>query len=311
MNEAARRERTLIVKEEARKAGFDYCGISGAGYLNDEASRLENWLANSYHGKMEYMARNVDKRLDPSKLVVGAKSVISLLFNYFPGKELPDTDNFRISKYAYGKDYHFVIKKKLKALLSNLARRIGHIQGRAFVDSAPVLERQLAAKSGLGWIGKNTMLINKQHGSYFFIAELITDLELMEDGPVKDYCGTCTRCIDACPTDALAPYRMDASRCISYLTIELKDNIPDQFTGKLKDWIFGCDICQDVCPWNRFSSPHETEEFSPREELFSFDKQSWKEITPEEFQNLFKKSALKRTGYEGLKRNIRFAAEES
>ncbi|MBR9999485.1 MAG: tRNA epoxyqueuosine(34) reductase QueG [Cyclobacteriaceae bacterium] len=302
-----RREHTSIVKQEAKESGFDFCGISKAEYFHEEAPRLEKWLANGYHGKMDYMANHFDKRLDPSRLVEGARSVISLLYNYYPEKKLPQENNFKISKYAYGKDYHFVLKKKLKEFLSRLSNRIGEIHGRVFVDSAPVLERQLAAKSGLGWIGKNTMLINKQHGSYFFIAELITDLELIEDGPIPDYCGTCTRCMDACPTNALSPYHMDATKCISYLTIELKDHIPEEFEGKMKDWIFGCDICQDVCPWNRFARPHSQPDFLPREELFDFDKNSWKELTEDTFFGLFGKSAIKRTGYDGLKRNIHAA----
>ena len=301
------RKNTQIVKEEATRVGFDYCGISGAEYLHEEAPRLEKWLSNGFHGKMEYMENYFEKRLDPSKLVEGARSVISLLYNYFPAKKLPEDDNYKIAKYAYGEDYHFVIKRKLKEFLSRLRSRIGEIQGRIFVDSAPVLERQLAAKSGLGWIGKNTMLINKQHGSYFFIAELITDLELIGDGPVRDYCGNCTRCMDACPTGALSPYHMDATKCISYLTIELKDQIPQEFTGKTDDWIFGCDICQDVCPWNRFAKPHVQPEFMPNEQLFNFSKQQWKEITEEVFQAVFRKSAVKRTGFGGLKRNISFA----
>jgi epoxyqueuosine reductase len=311
MREEIQRENSLIIKEEAKRAGFDYCGISGAEYLHEEAPHLEKWLANGYHGKMKYMEGHYDKRLDPSRLVEGARSVISLLYNYYPEKKLPQNNNFKISKYAYGEDYHYVIKRKLKELLSRIRNRIGEVQGRAFVDSAPVLERQLAAKSGLGWIGKNTMLINKQHGSFFFIAELITDLELIGDGPVRDYCGTCTRCLDACPTDALSPYHMDGTKCISYLTIELKDRIPDKFSGKMNDWIFGCDICQDVCPWNRFARPHDHQEFLPVEQLFNYNKKRWEEITADVFQILFRKSALKRTGFEGLKRNILFAGNES
>jgi epoxyqueuosine reductase len=298
---------TAIVKHLAKQTGFDYCGISKAEFLMDEAPRVENWLKNKQHGKMDYMARNFEKRLDPSRLVEGARSVISLLFNYYPQKILQGKDNFKIAKYSYGEDYHFVIKRKLKDLLAQLNKKIGDFSGRVFVDSAPVLERQLAAKSGLGWIGKNTMLIHKVHGSFFFIAELVTDLELIPDLPVRDYCGTCTRCIDACPTKALKPYQMDATKCISYLTIELKDQIPSEFKGKMNDWIFGCDICQDVCPWNRFSKSQTDQALIPKEDLFSFSKATWIELTEETFNALFKKSALKRTGYKGLKRNINFA----
>ncbi len=300
---------TLLVKQTAKELGFDYCGISSAEFLQEEAPRLENWLKNKHHGRMDYMANHIDKRLDPSRLVEGARSVVSLLYNYCPEKTLPAEKNYKIAKYAYGEDYHFVIKKKLNELFTGLKEMIRDIQGRVFVDSAPVLERQLAARSGLGWIGKNTMLINKQHGSFFFIAELITDLELIPDGPIPDYCGTCTRCLDACPTQALTPYQMDASKCISYLTIELKDEIPEGFKGKMKDWIFGCDICQDVCPWNRFSRSHDQPAFQLKRELFDFDKHQWQELTEETYHRIFKKSALKRTGYVGLKRNILFAAK--
>ena len=300
---------TKLVKEVSKQVGFDYCGISKAEFLKEEASRVESWLKNKHHGKMDYMARHLEKRLDPSRLVEGAKSVISLLFNYYPEEFLPEKDNFKIAKYAYGRDYHLVINKKLKEFLTELTNRIGGIHGRAFVDSAPVLERQLAAKSGLGWIGKNTLLINKAQGSYFFIAELITDLDLIPDGPIGDFCGTCTRCMDACPTQALTPYQMDASKCISYLTIELKDQIPEEFTGKMNDWIFGCDICQDVCPWNRFSKPNQEPQFVPNSELFNFNKQSWEEMTVETFHVLFQKSPLTRTKFNGLKKNISFAGK--
>jgi epoxyqueuosine reductase len=297
---------TAIVKHLAKQTGFDYCGISKAEFLMEEAPRVENWLKNKHHGKMDYMARNFEKRLDPSRLVEGAKSVISVLFNYYPDKILPNKDNFKIAKYSYGEDYHFVIKRKLKDLITRIKNELGDFCGRAFVDSAPVLERQLAAKSGLGWIGKNTMLIHKAHGSFFFIAELITDLELIPDQPLRDYCGTCTRCIDACPTGALIPYQMDAAKCISYLTIVLKDQIPSEFKGKMDDWIFGCDICQDVCPWNRFSKSHTNQALIPMEDLFRFRKEKWMELTEETFNKLFKISALKRTGFKGLKRNIHF-----
>lgn len=308
MSKDSLRNHTSLIKQIAKQVGFDYCGISKAEFLKEEAPRVERWLKNKYHGRMDYMANHFDKRLDPSKLVDGARSVINLLYNYYPEKNLPAENNYKIAKYSYGDDYHFVIKKKLKELLAGIKEKIGEIQGRTFVDSAPVLERQLAAKSGLGWIGKNTMLINKEHGSFFFIAELITDLELIPDGPIPDYCGTCTRCMKACPTQALTPYQMDSTKCISYLTIELQDKIPADFKGKMNDWIFGCDICQDVCPWNRFSKPHGQPAFQPKNDLFDFDKKRWLELTEETFHSLFKKSALKRAGYKGLKRNISFPA---
>jgi epoxyqueuosine reductase len=301
------RNHTSVVKQIAKQLGFDYCGITRAEFLKEEAPRVKTWLKNRRHGGMTYMENHFDKRLDPSRLVDGARSVICFLYNYFPEKYLPTKKNYIIAKYAYGEDYHFVIKRKLKQLFAALQERIGNIQGRVFVDSAPLLERQLAARSGLGWIGKNTMLINKQQGSFFFIAELVTDLELVPDGPLPDYCGTCTRCLDTCPTQALTPYQMNASKCISYLTIELKDRIPDDFRGKMNDWIFGCDICQDVCPWNRFSRPHNQPAFHPDNVLFNYDKDTWGDLTEDAFNDLFKKSALKRVGYFGLKRNISFA----
>jgi epoxyqueuosine reductase len=276
------------------------------GYLKSEASRLKDWLQKGYHGKMDYMANHFDKRVDPAKLVEGAKSVVSLLFNYYPETHLDEKDNFKIAKYAYGKDYHFLLKDKLKELLAIIQQKDSRIEGRAFVDSAPILERQWAAKSGLGWVGKNTMLINKHSGSYFFIAELVLNIDLVPDNPIGDYCGTCTRCMDACPTHALTPYQMDASKCISYLTIELKDEIPDEFQGKMKNWVFGCDICQEVCPWNRFSKSNNEPFFNPNEHLKEMNKNDWIEMTEEIFQIVFKKSAVKRTKYKGLIRNIRF-----
>ncbi|UZR93409.1 tRNA epoxyqueuosine(34) reductase QueG [Chondrinema litorale] len=298
---------TRLIKESAKKLGFDFVGISKAAFLEEEAPKLESWLNNNMHGKMAYLANHFDKRLDPSKLVPGAKSVISLMCNYYPSKNLNNKTGYKIAKYAYGEDYHFVIKKKLKSLLKIIHDEIGEVEGRVFVDSAPVMERQWAAKSGLGWIGKNSLLLNKGSGSFFFLAEVIIDLELQEDGPVKDYCGTCTRCIDACPTDAIpAPFVVDGSKCISYFTIELKDELPSQYSNKFKDWIFGCDICQDVCPWNRFSKPHQTLEFNPHSDLEKMDKESWHDLTEDVFRALFKKSAVKRTKFEGLKRNIKF-----
>lgn len=297
-----------MVKTEAKRLGFDYVGISKATFLEEEAPRLENWLNQNMHGQMAYMANHFDKRLDPRLLVDGAKSVISLLLNYYPEKENQLESDLKISKYAYGEDYHFVIKDKLKIFLETLNEQIGEIGGRVFVDSAPVMDKVWAKKSGLGWVGKNSNLINKQQGSFFFIAELIIDLELEYDGPVKDYCGTCTKCIDACPTDAIVnPYVVDGSKCISYFTIELKEQIPQEVKGKFENWVFGCDICQDVCPWNRFSKPHQTPLFNANDNLKSLkEKKDWLEITEEVFSKTFSKSAVKRTKLAGLKRNIDF-----
>jgi len=303
--------RTQLIKTQCKNLGFDFCGISKAEFLEEEAPRLENWLNQNMHGQMNYMANHFDKRLDPRLLVDGAKSVISLLLNYYPEKELQEENNFKISKYAYGEDYHIVIKDKLKKLFSFIQNEIGEINGRIFVDSAPVMDKAWAKKSGLGWVGKNANLINKQSGSFFFIAELIIDLELEYDSPIKDYCGTCTRCIDACPTEAIIePYVVDGSKCISYFTIELKEQIPKEMNGKWNDWIFGCDICQDVCPWNSFSKPHQTEQFLPNNELKKINKKDWEEITEEIFKSVFKDSAIKRTKLEGLKRNIKFLNPE-
>jgi epoxyqueuosine reductase len=299
-------EYSQIIKQEAKKLGFDYCGISQAGFLEEEAHHLEHWLNKQYHGKMSYMENHFDKRLDPRLLVEGAKSVISFLYNYYPEDKSVSNNFPKISKYAYGKDYHYVIKDKLKALLNILHEKIGEINGRAFVDSAPVLDKAWAKKSGLGWVGKNSNLINKNSGSFFFIAELIVDIELEYDGGVRDYCGTCTRCIDACPTDAITePYVVDGSKCISYFTIELKDNIPDEMKGSFEDWVFGCDICQDVCPWNRFSKNHNEPLFSPLR-FHNINQRDWEEMTEEIFNETFKDSPLKRTGYKGIKRNMDF-----
>ncbi|MCH7413007.1 tRNA epoxyqueuosine(34) reductase QueG [Belliella sp. R4-6] len=298
-----------IIKTQAKNLGFDFCGISKAGFLEEEAPRLENWLNQNYHGQMGYLANNFDKRLDPTKLVDGAKTVISLIYNYYPAKKLSeDPQDYKIAKYAYGKDYHFVIKDKLRDFLQKLNEEIGEIGGRAFVDSAPVMERQWAQKSGLGWTGKNSLLLNRQMGSFFFLAELIIDLEVSPDTPMaKDYCGTCTKCIDACPTDAIVkPGVVDGSKCISYFTIELKDQIPTEVKGKFENWVFGCDICQDVCPWNRFSKPHEEPAFLPHPELEEFSAKDWEEITQETFNKVFQKSAVKRTKLEGLARNVSF-----
>ena len=299
---------TSFVKTTAQSLGFDYCGIAKAVKLDDDARRLENWLNKGFNGTMAYMNNYFDLRTDPSKLVPGAKSVITLLLNYFPiQKQNPDAP--QISKYAYGNDYHEVIKSKLKIFLQLIKENIGEVNGRGFTDSAPVLERSWAEKSGLGWVGKNGNLITKNSGSFFFIATLITDLELEADNPfIKDYCGTCTKCIDACPTEAILPGKViDGSKCISYFTIELKDMlIPEEMKGKFENKMFGCDICQDVCPWNRFSKPNHEEGFTPVNEVLNFTKQDWEEITEETFKIIFKKSPLKRSKFEGIKRNLKF-----
>ncbi len=282
------------------------CGISKAGFLEQEAPRLENWLNKNHHGQMSYMENNFDKRLNPKLLVDGAKSVVSLLLNYYPS-EFQNPESYKISKYAYGQDYHSVIKEKLKELLFSIQENIGAVDGRAFVDSAPILDKAWAAKSGLGWIGKNSNLLTQQVGSYYFIAELVIDLELEYDNATTDHCGTCTACIDSCPTEAIvAPYIVDGSKCISYFTIELKDNIPAEMKGKFDDWAFGCDICQDVCPWNKFSKPHSEPLFNPNSEFLSMTKKDWEEITEETFKTVFKNSAIRRTKFEGIKRNIDF-----
>ena len=297
---------TSLIKQQAKRLGFEYCGISKAGFLEEEAPRLETWLNKNMNGQMKYMENYFDKRLDPRLLVDGAKSVVSLLLNYYPEKE-QNPDAPKISKYAYGNDYHLVIKEKCKELMDLLKEEIGDINGRCFVDSAPVMDKAWAQKSGLGWIGKNSNLINKNNGSFFFIAELIIDIELEYDGPVKDYCGTCTRCIDACPTDAIvAPYIVDGSKCISYFTIELKENIPTEYKNELDNWAFGCDVCQDVCPWNRFSKTHQEPLFNNTSDLLDWDSKQWQEITQEVFSKVFKNSAVKRTGFKGLKRNVEF-----
>lgn len=297
-----------VIKEEARRLGFLFCGISKADFLEQEAPRLEAWLKGGSHGEMGYMENHFDKRLDPRKLVDGARSVISLGLNYYSKASQTDQDAPKISKYAYGRDYHTVIKEKLKELLSVINERIGEVSGRAFVDSAPVLDKAWAQRAGLGWVGKNTNLINQKAGSFFFLAELIVDLDLEYDIPAtKDHCGTCTRCIDACPTDAIVgPYIVDGSRCISYLTIELKNEIPSEFKGKMDNWMFGCDVCQDVCPWNRFSTIHNEAAFQPNPGLLDMSKKDWEEITEEVFQRVFQKSPVKRTKYSGLKRNVDF-----
>lgn len=295
-----------FIKTEAKRLGFISCGISKAGFLEQEAPRLEKWLNNNHNGQMAYMENHFDKRLDPTLLVDDAKSVVSLLLNYFPSESQND-DSFKISKYAYGQDYHLVIKEKLKEFLYTIQENIGEVSGRAFVDSAPVLDKAWAAKSGLGWIGKNSNLLTQKVGSFYFIAELILDLDLEYDHAVTDHCGSCTACIDACPTQAIvAPYVVDGSKCISYYTIELKENLPYEMKGKFDEWMFGCDTCQDVCPWNRFSKPHSEPLFNPNQDLLSFTKNDWMEITEETFKVVFKNSPIKRTKFDGLKRNIKF-----
>lgn len=297
-----------MIKAEAKNLGFLHCGIAKAGFLEEEAPRLEAWLNNNMNGQMQYMENYFDKRLDPRLLVDGAKSVISLALNYYTDDKQTDTSSPKLSKYAYGMDYHTVIKDKLKQLLNFIRENIGEVDGRAFVDSAPVLDKAWAQKAGLGWVGKNSNLINKQAGSFFFLAELIVDLELEYDvAPTADHCGTCTRCIDACPTDAIVgPYVVDGSKCISYLTIELKDEIPTEFKDKMDNWMFGCDVCQDVCPWNKFSVIHSEPAFNPHPDLLHLSQNDWEDISVEVYQKLFKGSAVKRTKFEGLKRNIKF-----
>lgn len=301
-------QNTNFIKKTSIKLGFDYCGIAKAKKLNKDARRLEQWLQKGMHGNMQYMENYFDMRIDPSLLVPGAKSVITVLKNYYPSAE-QKTDGPKISKYAYGKDYHDVMRSQLKELMEEIKNNIGEVHGRGFVDSAPVLERTWAEKSGLGWVGKNGNLINKQTGSFYFIATLICDLDLEYDDPfVKDYCGTCTRCIDACPTDAILPGKIvDGSKCISYFTIELKDMlIPGEMKGKFDNWMFGCDTCQDVCPWNRFSKPHHETQFEPLPEVLNLSTSEWENMTEESFKKIFKNSPLKRTKYIGIQRNLKF-----
>lgn len=307
-----KQQHTQLIKTEAKRLGFLACGIAKAEFLEAEASRLETWLNQNRQGAMHYMENHFDKRLDPSLLVEGAQSVISLLYNYYPSQTQTNPEAPKISKYAYGEDYHLVVKDKLRELLEAMREKIGAINGRAFVDSAPVLEKAWAVKSGLGWMGKHTNILTKKVGSFYFLAELIIDIPLIYDPPVTNHCGDCTACIDACPTQAIiAPYQVDGSKCISYFTIELKEEIPTEFKGKFDDWVFGCDICQDVCPWNRFSKPHNEPRFNPNPEMMTFTKKEWEEITEEVFQGIFKKSAVKRTRFKGLQRNLAFIKSPS
>lgn len=304
---------TWLVRQASSRLGFDYCGISKAARLDDDARRLENWLSKGLHGSMKYMENYFDLRVDPTRLVPGALSVITLLQNYFPAQS-QEPGSPRISKYAFGQDYHEVIRKKLQTLLATLTEDIGEIQGRGFVDSAPVLERSWAQRSGLGWVGKNGNLLTKQSGSFFFIATLITDLELQYDDPfAKDYCGSCNRCIEACPTQAILPGKVvDGSRCISYFTIELKElMIPAEMKGKFENWMFGCDTCQDVCPWNRFSKPSAESSFMPIPEILNLSTAEWEALTEEQFKKIFKQSPLRRAKFSGIRRNLDFIKDEN
>jgi len=306
ITDSKKSEYTRLIKAEAKRLGFLSCGISKAGFLEEEAPRLENWLNQNRHGEMKYMEEYFDKRLNPTLLVEGSKSVISLLLNYYPSEQ-QNGGSYKISKYAYGKDYHNVVKKKVVKLLKFIKKEIGDAPGRAFVDIAPIMDKAWAAKGGLGWIGKNSNLITQKVGSFYFIAELIIDLELDYDHAVTDHCGSCTACLDACPTQAIvAPYVVDGSKCISYFTIELKENIPIEMKGKMDDWMFGCDVCQDVCPWNRFSKPHQEPLLKANPDLLAFSKKDWDEITEDTFAKVFTNSPLKRTQWGGIKRNIDF-----
>ncbi len=306
------KQRSIFVKNLAANHGFDFCGVSVAGFLEEEARRFEEWLNQGKHGKMVYMENHFDKRLDPRLLVENCKSVISLLYNYYPSQDINAGNTLKLSKYAFGNDYHDVIKDKIKYFYEDLERTFGSIGGRVFVDSAPVMDKAWAKRAGLGWMGKNTNLIHPKAGSFFFIAELLLDFELEPDGPIKDYCGRCTRCIDACPTGAIVePYVVDGSKCISYLTIELKDAVlPSYFADKMDDWFFGCDVCQDVCPWNRFSKPSQEPRFIPNEELKAMTDSDWLELEEDAFKTLFKGSAVKRTKYSGLTRNIKYLKQK-
>lgn len=307
MLSAKKEEYSRLIKKLAAQQGFSFCGIAKAVFLEEEAPRLENWLKQGKHGLMTYMANHFDKRLNPSLLVPGARSVISVLYNYYPTERLPEgADDYKISKYAYAHDYHIVIKEKLFALFDEIRKNIGAVEGRVFVDSAPMMDKVWAKKAGLGWVGKHSNLLNRSMGSFFFIAEIVCDLELEPDGPIEDYCGTCTSCIDACPTEAITPYEVDGSKCISYFTIELKEEIPAEYGGKFNNWIFGCDICQDVCPWNRFAKAHNEPRFVLSQDLKNLKNPDWEALSEQAFELLFKHSPLKRSKYSGLKRNINF-----
>lgn len=309
MTENQKQKYSDFIKAEAQRLGFLACGISKATFLEDQAPRLESWLNQNMHGQMQYMENHFDMRLDPRLIVDDAKSVISLLLNYYP-EENQNPDSYKISKYAYGQDYHHVIKQKLNEMLFSLNQEIGQVNGRAFVDSAPILDKAWAERSGLGWVGKNNNIISKKTGSFFFVCELIVDIDLDYDNPTTNHCGKCTACIDACPTQAITQaYVVDGSKCISYFTIELKDSIPTEMKGKFDDWMFGCDVCQDVCPWNRFSKPHSQPLFAPHTDLLKYNKSDWEEISLEKFNEIFKKSAVKRTKHSGLLRNIDFLKE--
>ncbi|MBI1222464.1 MAG: tRNA epoxyqueuosine(34) reductase QueG [Bacteroidetes bacterium] len=308
MNTLQLQKRSQWLKNISRELGFSFCGVSEARFLEEEAGRLEQWLSANHHGQMAYMANHFEKRLDPRLLVPGAKTVVSLLFNYHNPVVAEDPTAPKVASYALGRDYHKVVKKRLLQLMQKLEAEYGQLQGRAFVDSAPVMEKQWAAQSGLGWTGKNTLLINKQQGSYFFLAELIIDLEMEADAPIRDYCGTCTACIDACPTEAITPYHLAAEKCISYLTIELKEAIPQEFQGKMDGWAFGCDICQQVCPWNRFAQKNNEADFQPKAFL-NWTKEKWQEMDESAFNKVFEATPLKRAGFEKMKQNIRYASE--
>jgi epoxyqueuosine reductase len=303
-------QQTILLKNKALELGFLACHIAKAEFMTEEAFRLEHWLKQNYHGEMSYLNNHFDKRVDPTLLVPGAKSVISLAYNYYNESKQTDPDAPKLAMYAYGKDYHKVVRKKLQQLFDWIKSSFGDVDGRIFVDSAPVLERDWAKRSGLGWIGKNTMLIQPKKGSWFFLAEIITDLTMVYDHPISDYCGTCTRCIEACPTEAIHKngYIMDGSKCISYLTIELKNNLPVEYKGKMENWMFGCDICQQVCPWNRFAEPHQEDRFLPSATVMQMSREEWNDLSEPIFNQLFEGSAVKRTKYEGLKRNIEFLA---
>lgn len=301
-------EATKWIKERARVLGFARVGIAKAEELTEEGARLKEWLNRGYHGEMSYMENYFEKRIDPRKLVEGTKSVVVLAYNYH-NPEPRRAGAYKISQYAYGKDYHFVIKEKMKTLLEDIRREVAPVQGRVFTDSAPVMESDWAQRAGIGWQGKHTLIIHPKAGSYFFLSEMMLDIELIYDDPIRDYCGTCTRCIDACPTDAIDPegYLLDGSKCLSYATIEKKGAFPEELEEKTEDWIFGCDICQEVCPWNRFSTPHEEPEFMPHPDLLTMSREEWQNLERERFQEIFRKSPVKRTKYAGLKRNIEVA----